>query len=302
MNRFRRILETAGCISNQPLVEPKIQRRKHPLDRWLHVPLQSVESELCRTGMLLLLHSTCLVRGSLLQGHHPRSKQLLGQFYMVYCLGGNEPRLVSAAVEQLKTLPFYHSFWNRTTKPSLDLAKDLLNMFTANKMAKAFLTNSGSEANDNQVKLVWYYNNALGRLEKKKFIARKKSYHGSTLISASLSGYDQSSSSIEVPMILFFRNKCNPFYFDFNLGTVCLGETEEEFSTRLAKNLEDLIIKEGPETIMLASKYNTNVFLLDWLVLFAGGVMGRSMSEKAGAAFSEAQWQELERQRNIFKY
>lgn len=77
-------------------------------------------------------------------------------------LGGNEPRLVDAATKQLNTLPFYHSFWNRTTKPSLDLAKELLDMFTAKKMAKAFFTNSGSEANDTQVKLVWYYNNALG--------------------------------------------------------------------------------------------------------------------------------------------
>ncbi|PON39846.1 Aminotransferase class-III [Parasponia andersonii] len=120
-------------------------------------------------------------------------------------LGGNEPRLVAAATSQLNTLPFYHSFWNRTTKPSLDLAKELLETFTASKMAKAFFTNSGSEANDTQVKLVWYYNNALGRPNKKKFIARAKSYHGSTLISASLSG--------------------------------------------LANNLDDLILKEGPDTI-----------------------------------------------------
>ncbi|CAH8351309.1 unnamed protein product [Eruca vesicaria subsp. sativa] len=159
-------------------------------------------------------------------------------------LGGNESRLVSAAVEQLKTLPFYHSFWNRTTKPSLDLAKDLLNMFTANKMAKAFFTNSGSEANDTQVKLVWYYNNALGRPEKKKFIARKKSYHGSTLISASLSGLPALHQNFDLPAPFVLHTDC-PHYWRFHLP----GETEEEFSTRLAKNLEDLIIKEGPETI-----------------------------------------------------
>ncbi|KAL0718990.1 hypothetical protein Bca4012_068313 [Brassica carinata] len=159
-------------------------------------------------------------------------------------LGGNEPRLVSAAMEQLKTLPFYHSFWNRTTKPSLDLAKDLLDMFTANKMAKAFFTNSGSEANDTQVKLVWYYNNALGRPEKKKFIARKKSYHGSTLISASLSGLPALHQNFDLPAPFVLHTDC-PHYWRFHLP----GETEEEFSTRLAKNLEDLIIKEGPETI-----------------------------------------------------
>ncbi|KVI08512.1 Aminotransferase class-III [Cynara cardunculus var. scolymus] len=119
-------------------------------------------------------------------------KKYLDSLAGLWCtaLGGSEPRLVAAATKQLNTLPFYHSFWNRTTKPSLDLAKELIEMFTASKMKKVFFTNSGSEANDTQVKLVWYYNNALGRPNKKKFIARSKAYHGSTLISASLSGYD----------------------------------------------------------------------------------------------------------------
>ncbi|XP_008652185.1 gamma-aminobutyrate transaminase 1, mitochondrial [Zea mays] len=65
-------------------------------------------------------------------------------------LGGSEPRLVKAATEQLNKLPFYHSFWNRTTKPSLDLAQEILSMFTAREMGKVFFTNSGSEANDSQ--------------------------------------------------------------------------------------------------------------------------------------------------------
>ncbi|KAF4381652.1 hypothetical protein F8388_021280 [Cannabis sativa] len=144
-------------------------------------------------------------------------KKYLDALAGLWCtvLGGNEPRLVAAATEQMNTLPFYHSFWNRTTKPSLvyiaDLAKELLEVFTARKMAKVFFTNSGSDANDTQVKLVWYYNNALGRPNKKKIIAREKSYHGSTLIAA--------------------------------------NETEEEYSTRLANNLESLILNEGPDTI-----------------------------------------------------
>ncbi|KGN53495.1 gamma aminobutyrate transaminase 1, mitochondrial [Cucumis sativus] len=159
-------------------------------------------------------------------------------------LGGNESRLVAAAMKQLNTLPFYHSFWNRTTRPSLDLAKDLLEMFTARKMGKVFFVNSGSEANDTQVKLVWYYNNALGRPDKKKFIARSKSYHGSTLISASLTGLPALHQKFDIPAPFVLHTDC-PHYWRFHLP----GETEEEFSTRLAKNLEDLIIKEGPETI-----------------------------------------------------
>ncbi|XP_031105951.1 gamma aminobutyrate transaminase 1, mitochondrial-like isoform X2 [Ipomoea triloba] len=159
-------------------------------------------------------------------------------------LGGNEPRLVAAATKQLNTLPFYHSFWNRTTKPSLELAKELLNTFTAKKMAKVFFTNSGSEANDTQVKLVWYYNNALGRPNKKKFIARKKSYHGSTLISASLTGLPALHQEFDLPAPFVFHTDC-PHYWRYHLP----GETEEDFSTRLANNLENLIVKEGPETI-----------------------------------------------------
>lgn len=173
-------------------------------------------------------------------------KKYLDSLAGLWCtaLGGSEPRLVEAATKQLKTLPFYHSFWNRTTKPSLDLASELLEMFTASKMAKVFFTNSGSEANDSQVKLVWYYNNALGRPNKKKFIARTKSYHGSTLISASLTGLPALHNTFDLPAPFILHTDC-PHYWRYHLP----GETEEEFSTRLANNLENLIIKEGPETI-----------------------------------------------------
>nr|AJT59571.1 GABAT2 [Veratrum californicum] len=175
-----------------------------------------------------------------------KGKKYLDALAGLWCtsLGGNEPRLVAAATEQMNKLPFYHSFWNRTTKPSLDLAAELLEMFTAKKMGKVFFTNSGSEANDSQVKLVWYYNNALGRPNKKKFIARHKSYHGSTLIAASLSGLPALHQKFDLPAPFVLHTDC-PHYWRFHLP----GETEEEFSTRLANNLESLIIKEGPDTI-----------------------------------------------------
>ncbi|XP_023523695.1 gamma aminobutyrate transaminase 3, chloroplastic-like isoform X1 [Cucurbita pepo subsp. pepo] len=173
-------------------------------------------------------------------------KKYLDSLAGLWCtsLGGSEPRLVAAAMAQLNTLPFYHSFWNRTTKPSLDLAKEILEIFTARKMAKVFFSNSGSEANDTQVKLVWYYNNALGRPNKKKIIARSKSYHGSTLISASLSGLPALHQKFDLPAPFVLHTDC-PHYWRYRLP----GETEEEFSSRLAKNLESLILTEGPETI-----------------------------------------------------
>ncbi|KAL8143452.1 hypothetical protein V2J09_016484 [Rumex salicifolius] len=187
-------------------------------------------------------------------------------------LGGNEPRLVAAATEQLNKLPFYHSFWNRTTKPSLDLAKELLDTFTARKMEKVFFVNSGSEANDTQVKLVWYYNNALGRPNKKKFIARSKSYHGSTLIAASLSGLPALHHQFDLPAPFVLHTDC-PHYWRFHLP----GETEEEFATRLANNLEKLILKEGPETNLYLCENNSLCFHIAAFiaepVMGAGGVI-----------------------------
>ncbi|WOL15874.1 putative gamma-aminobutyrate transaminase 3, mitochondrial [Canna indica] len=173
-------------------------------------------------------------------------KKYLDSLAGLWCtaLGGNESRLIAAATEQLNKLPFYHSFWNRTTRPSLDLAKEILDIFTARKMGKVFFTNSGSEANDSQVKLVWYYNNALGRPNKKKFIARSKAYHGSTLIAAGLSGLPALHQKFDLPSPFIFHTDC-PHYWRFHLP----GETEEEFSTRMANNLENLILKEGPDTI-----------------------------------------------------
>jgi 4-aminobutyrate--pyruvate transaminase len=174
-------------------------------------------------------------------------------------LGFSEKRLVAAAEKQLNTLPFYHNFWNRTTQPALDLAEELVDMFTASKMTKVFFCNSGSEANDTQVKLVWYYNNALGRPNKKKFIARDKSYHGSTIVSASLTGLPSLQKGFDLPISFVLHTDC-PHYWRYHLP----GESEEDFATRLAENLEKLILKEGPETIAA---------FIGEPVMGAGGVM-----------------------------
>ncbi|KAL4269798.1 hypothetical protein GQ457_HM001390 [Hibiscus cannabinus] len=111
--------------------------------------------------------------------------------------------------------------------------------------SKAFFTNSGSEANNTHVMLVWYYHNALRRPNKKKFIARAKSYRGSTLISVSLSGLPALCLKFDLQAPFVSHTDC-PHYRCAHLE----GETEEEFSTRLTNNLENLILKEGPETIV----------------------------------------------------
>ncbi|KAE9593426.1 putative transaminase [Lupinus albus] len=117
-------------------------------------------------------------------------------------------------------------------------------MFTPRKMGKAFFVNSGSEANDTMVKFAWYYYNALGQPNKKKFIARDRSYHGTTVASSSLSGLPTMHKKFNLPLPFVLHTNC-PHYWRYHLP----GETEEEYSTRLANNLLELILKEGPDTI-----------------------------------------------------
>ena len=95
-------------------------------------------------------------------------------------LGFGEERLVEAATRQMRKLPFYHTSAHKAHDPGIELAEKLIKMAPV-PMSKVFFTNSGSEANDTVVKLVWYYNNALGRPKKKKIIARQKGYHGVTV-------------------------------------------------------------------------------------------------------------------------
>ncbi|MCZ6576656.1 MAG: aminotransferase class III-fold pyridoxal phosphate-dependent enzyme, partial [Gammaproteobacteria bacterium] len=102
-------------------------------------------------------------------------------------LGFNEKRLVQAATQQLETLPFSHTFAHRSTEPVIELAEKLIGL-APEPMAKVYFVNSGSEAVDTAIKLVWYYNNALNRPQKKKIIARQRAYHGVTIASGSLTG------------------------------------------------------------------------------------------------------------------
>ena len=111
-------------------------------------------------------------------------------------------------------------------------------------ISKVFFCNSGSEANDTQVKLVWYLNNALGRPSKKKIISRIKAYHGVTIVAASLTGLPGNHRDFDLPLPGFLHTAC-PHHYRFAQD----GESEEEFATRLAEELDALIVKEGPDTV-----------------------------------------------------
>jgi len=158
-------------------------------------------------------------------------------------VGFNEQRLVDAATRQMAKLPFYHTFSHKTHTPSVELAEKLVQL-TDGRMRTAFFTNSGSEANDTVIKMVWYYNNALGRSQKKKIIARNKGYHGVTVASASLTGLAPNHRGFDLPLPQMKHISCPHFYREGKEG-----ETEEAFATRMAEELETLILKEGPDTV-----------------------------------------------------
>ena len=156
---------------------------------------------------------------------------------------GGEERLVEAAVAQFRTLPFYHFFAHKAHLPGIDLAEKIIGMLPV-AMSKVFFNNSGSEANDTAVKFVRYYNNAIGRPKKKKIISQIKGYHGVTIASASLTGLVRNHADFDLPIEGIRHSDCPHFY---RFGKP--GESEEEFATRLAENLEALIVRENPDTV-----------------------------------------------------
>ncbi len=158
-------------------------------------------------------------------------------------LGFSEPRLVEAATRQLSTMPFYHAFGHKATEPGIELAERLIGMAPV-PMSKVFFANSGSEANDTAIKLVWYYNNALGRPKKKKIISRLRGYHGVTVATASLTGLPNNHRAFDLPLPGILHTMCPHHYRHAEPG-----ETEEAFADRCAQALEDLIQREGPDTI-----------------------------------------------------
>jgi len=158
-------------------------------------------------------------------------------------LGYGEERLVEAAAKQMRKLSYSHLFNHKSHDISIELAERLLQLLPV-KMSKVFFNNSGSEANDTAVKLVWYYNNARGKHRKKKIIARMKGYHGVTVAAASLTGLPNNHRDFDLPIANVRHADC-PHHYRFGKP----GESEEQFATRLAESLEAQILREDPETV-----------------------------------------------------
>jgi adenosylmethionine-8-amino-7-oxononanoate aminotransferase len=148
-------------------------------------------------------------------------------------LGFSEERLVEAATRQMRTLPFYHSFGHKTNEPGVELAERLIAL-APTPMSKVFFANSGSEANDTAIKLVWYYHNAIGKPEKKKIISHIRAYHGVTVATASLTGLASNHRDFDLPIARILHTDC-PSYYRYGargVGLVGVLELVEDKASR----------------------------------------------------------------------
>jgi 4-aminobutyrate---pyruvate transaminase len=189
-------------------------------------------------------------------------------------LGYGNEELVEAATSQMRKLSFTHIFSGRSHDPAIELAERLKEIAPM-PVSKVFFGCSGSDANDTQVKLMWYYNNALGRPKKKKIISRLKGYHGVTVASASLTGLPNNHIDFDLPLPGILHTSC-PHHYRFGQE----GESEEEFATRMAAELEEMILEQGPETVA--------AFIAE-PVMGAGGVIvpPATYYEKIGAVLAK---------------
>ena len=159
-------------------------------------------------------------------------------------LGFSEKRLVEAARAQMEKLPYMHLFGHRSHEPAIELAERVIKL-APEGITKAFFVNSGSEAIDTAIKLVWYYQNAKGWPEKKRLIARRRAYHGVSIAGGHLTGLPYARAGFDLPMADRFLHVTPPSLYREGLP----GESEEQFTDRLAAEVETLIRAVGPETV-----------------------------------------------------
>ncbi len=182
-----------------------------------------------------------IARGEGVRVYDENDKEYIEGMAGLWCtsLGFSEPRLVEAARRQMSTLPYDHVYSHQTHGPAVELSERLLSL-APGPMTKVFFACSGSEANDTIVRMIWYYNNALGRPLKKKMISRKRAFHGSTAVSGSLTGIAHLQADFDLPLPGFLHTTAPHHYREGRPG-----ESEEAFASRLAEELEQLIVAEG---------------------------------------------------------
>lgn len=172
-------------------------------------------------------------------------KRSLDAFAGLYCVnvGYGRKSIIDAIAEQAAKLPYYHAYVGHGSEPSIRLAKMVVER-APKGMSRVFFGLSGSDANETNLKLVWYYNNVLKRPEKKKIISRWRGYHGSGVMTGSLTGLAAFHNLFDLPKAPVLHTEA-PYYYRREDRSL----SEEQFSQHCADKLEELIQAEGPETI-----------------------------------------------------
>ncbi len=171
--------------------------------------------------------------------------KLLDAFAGLYCVnvGYGRQEIAEAIGAQAKELAYYHSYVGHGTEASITLSKMILDRAPDN-MSKVYFGLGGSDANETNVKLIWYYNNILGRPEKKKIISRWRGYHGSGLVTGSLTGLELFHKKFDLPLAQVVHTEA-PYYY----RREDVNQSEAEFVAQCVAKLEALIEREGADTI-----------------------------------------------------
>ncbi|NYG45320.1 L-2,4-diaminobutyrate transaminase [Bradyrhizobium sp. IAR9] len=172
-------------------------------------------------------------------------RSYIDAFAGLYCvnIGYGRTEVADAIARQAHKLAYYHTYAAHTTEELARLADRLVRM-APGKPAKVFFGLSGSDANETQAKLVWYYNNLRGKPKKKKIISRDRGYHGCSVVSGSMTGMSFYHDHMDLPFPGILHTGAPHHYWGAEQG-----ESEEVFSRRRAAELEQLILREGPETV-----------------------------------------------------
>jgi len=170
---------------------------------------------------------------------------LIDGFAGLYCvnIGYGRPEMAEAIYEQAKKLAYYHAYVGHSNEPVIRLSERLIDM-APDGMSKVYYGMSGSDANETQVKLVWYYNNILGRPQKKKIISRWRGYHGSGVVTGSLTGLPVFHEAFDLPVDRILHTVTPHAYWHAEPGM-----DDSAFSRWCAGELEKMILAEGPETV-----------------------------------------------------
>lgn len=193
--------------------------------------------------------STIIKTASGVRIRDAEGRELIDAFAGLYCvnIGYGRTEVAQAIARQAHQLAYYHTYAGHSTAELIRLSDRLVKMAPAShggSMRRVFYGTSGSDANETQAKLVWYYHNLIGKPRKKRILARERAYHGNTVMAGSMTGLNFYHHFMDLPVPAIVRTGAPHYYWGAEAG-----ENEEQFSARRAAELEALILREDPETI-----------------------------------------------------